>query len=265
MEGINQVFFPTSFSELFSLWSSDFCLCAGGTAQSRFQGQPLLDFPANIISLNDLDELKRITRTERYIEIGSMVTLNRIISLRSAVPEVLIKALEHVADYQVRSLATIGGNIQCRLNSTAPMLALDARYELRSVSGSRWVSAQRFSSEKPSALNRELLTRIRIPLETWDYSLCQCFVSPFDLESRGVVVLIARIKKDVLSGIRIVFAGRNILHDGETEAVLEGKKLPLKREHMDMFVEQWSNYLSTVKQLDPGLFHNLLPVTVHTA
>ncbi|MDR2808209.1 MAG: FAD binding domain-containing protein [Spirochaetaceae bacterium] len=256
MDVPKQVFFPANYTELFSVWSADVSLCAGGTVQSRFQGKPLLHFATNIISLDALDELRRITRTERYIELGSMVTLNRIIALGKAVPDVLLRSLEHIADSQVRNLATIGGNIQCRLNSTASLLALDARYELRSATGSRWVSAYRFSEES-TIKKQELLTRIRIPLEKWEYSLCKCFVSPFNLEPRGVAVLIARVKKNVLSDIHFVFAGHSILHDSATEAILVGKKLPLKEEYANMFLEQWSNYLSTVSGLEPLLCANL--------
>ncbi|MDR2149889.1 MAG: FAD binding domain-containing protein [Spirochaetaceae bacterium] len=260
MDALKQVFFPANYTELFSVWSSDAFLCAGGTAQSRFQGKALLHFAPTIVALDALDELRRITRTERYIELGSTVTLNRIIALGKAVPDVLLRSLEQVADSQVRNLATIGGNIQCRLNSTAALLALDARYELRSVSGSRWISAYRFSVEKEeSAVQRqELLTRIRIPLEKWEYSLCKCFVSPFDLESRGVAVLIARVKKNVLSDIHLVFAGHTILHDTATETLLIGKKLPLKEEYADMFLEQWLHYLSAVPDLEPLLCANLM-------
>ncbi|MDR2133841.1 MAG: FAD binding domain-containing protein, partial [Treponema sp.] len=89
----NQVFFPTGFQELFTAWNrfpgaEPF---AGGTGFIRGQGRPVLILPAVILSLDKLEELHRITRTERYLEIGAMVPLNRVIRLGKIVPEILTR------------------------------------------------------------------------------------------------------------------------------------------------------------------------------
>jgi CO/xanthine dehydrogenase FAD-binding subunit len=251
----NQVFFPSTLQELFSAWARfpDAVPFGGGTGLMRDQDRRLLSLPRNILSLERLAELHHITRTERYLEIGAMVKLNDIINLGKIVPESLSGTLRGIAGPYFRNLATIGGNIcyaSRRMDAAAPMVALDARYELRSAAQTRWISAARFSSlPGPPALNpQELLTRIRIPLDQWDYSLCHKFETLHSGEnSDGAAVFIVRIQKSILTDIRIVFAGRIILRDKNSETLLAGKQLPLDRRDAETFTERWDTYLSAVE------------------
>jgi CO/xanthine dehydrogenase FAD-binding subunit len=256
----NQVFFPDTLQELFTAWRRypDAVPFAGGTGMVKEQdNRHTLSLPANIISLDRLNELHHITRTERYIEIGAMVKLNEIINLGKIVPEVFTRSLKAAASPEVRNLATIGGNISnpdLRLNAAAPLIALDARYELRTALSSRWISASRFESVPgPLAFNpQELLTRIRIPLEQWNYSTYAHFKDQyFENELGGSIVLIARIQKNVLTDIRIVFAGETVLRDKNSEAILSGKHLPLDRRDLAHFIELWGSYLSAMDS--PGV------------
>ncbi|MDR0586354.1 MAG: FAD binding domain-containing protein [Treponema sp.] len=270
----SQVFFPSGFQELFSAWGRfpDAVPFSGGTClirSSGFSGRGLFELPVlpkNILSLDRIDELKRITRTERYLEIGAMVSLNDIIALGKSIPEALSKTLNGIAGPQVRNLATVGGNI-CSIGRpfggidiAAPLTALDARYELRTASQSRWISALRFSSFGSSALApQELLTRIRIPLEHWNYTICRKFHAR-DLgdETSGVMVFITKNEKNLLTDIRIVFAGSCLLRDKNSETFLEGRKLPLDRKDAVHYREMWRDYLSGMTKPGPLLKTKLL-------
>jgi CO/xanthine dehydrogenase FAD-binding subunit len=256
----NQVFYPAVLPELFSAWNRfpDAVPFAGGAELLRNQGKHILNLPQNILSLERLEELHRITRTERYLEIGAMVKISEIIRLGKTVPEVLTQSLSNIASPPVRNLITIGGNIcnpVCRLDTAAPLIALDARYELRTAYETRWVSASRFSAlPGPPALEpQELLTRIRVPLEQWQYSLYKKFagqeaadVSSVD-ESGGGAVFMARIQKNILTDLRMVFAGRIVLRDKNSEAALAGKQLPLDRREAGHFLELWKTFLSAME------------------
>jgi CO/xanthine dehydrogenase FAD-binding subunit len=251
----NQVFFPFNMQDLFTAWSRfpDAVPFAGGTGFVRNQdSRYALTLPANILSLDGLNELQRITRTEQYIEMGAMVKLNDIINLGKTIPPVFTQALKCIAGPELRNLATIGGNIcypTLRLNATAPLVALDARYELRTALTSRWISAARFSSfPGPLAFNpQELLTRIRIPLEQWNYSLFKHFTDPYpESDTGGSLVFIARIQKNILTDMRGVFAGKTVIRDKNSEAVLSGKHLPLDRRDITHFIELWRAFLSAV-------------------
>jgi CO/xanthine dehydrogenase FAD-binding subunit len=251
----NQIFYPSSLQELFAAWTRfpDAVPFAGGAELLRNQGRRILSLPRNIISLEQLDDLHKITRTERYLEIGAMVKINQIIRLGKTVPEALTQSLMSIANPQMRNLITIGGNI-CnplrRLDSAAPLVALDARFELRSAQETRWVSASRFSAlPGPLALgNQELLTRIRVPLEQWQYSLYRKFTEQYPMdESGGGAVFMARIQKNILTDLRVVFAGQIVLRDKNSETVMAGKRLPLDRRDAAHFAELWDTFLRAVE------------------
>jgi CO/xanthine dehydrogenase FAD-binding subunit len=245
-----QVFFPENFQELFSAWARypQAVPYAGGTGLVRRQGRQMLKLPPIILSLEKLPELQRVTRTERYLEIGAMVRINEILRLGKVVPEALSLCLEGIAPPPLRNIATVGGNI-CyparKLDLSAPMIALDAHYELRNSQNSRWISATRFSSPPgPPAINgQELLTRIRIPLDQWNYSVYRKFKDPHSGESAGVMVFIMKNQKNVLTDIRIVYAAETILRDKNSEASLTGKQRPLNRRDAQSFMEQWRTFL----------------------
>jgi CO/xanthine dehydrogenase FAD-binding subunit len=251
----NQVFFPGTLTELFSAWTRypNAVPFAGGTEILWGQGKPAVSLPSNILCLDKLDELHHITRTERYLEIGAMVKLNEIINMGKTVPEILRQTLKGIAGPQLQNIATIGGNIchaSGRMDASAPMIALDARYELRTAQGSRWVSASRFSAVSGSLTfnPQELFTRIRIPLELWNYSIYKKFEGPYSgIESGGVMVFLGRIQKDILIDIRTVFAGKIILRDKNSEFFLAGKRLPLDRKDALNYVELWATYLSAIE------------------
>jgi CO/xanthine dehydrogenase FAD-binding subunit len=250
---LTQVFFPSSFQELFTAWTRfpNAVPFAGGTELIRHQGVKVLTLPQNILSLDKIDELQRITRTERYLEIGAMVKISDIIKLGKIVPEALSRCLEGIGGPQLRGLATIGGNlctVDPRLDASAPMIALDAVYELRNASSARWISASRFSLlPGPLALNpQELLTRIRVPLDQWNYTAYRKFGSR-DSGNSGALVFVIKNPKNVLTDIRIVFAGEGILRDKNNETLLIGKQLPLNRRDAAVFVEHWKTYLSALE------------------
>jgi CO/xanthine dehydrogenase FAD-binding subunit len=255
----NQIFYPSSLQELFAAWTRfpDAVPFAGGVELLCNQGRRILNLPRNILSLEQLSELHKITRTERYLEIGAMVKISQIIRLGKTVPEALTQSLMRIANPQMRNLITIGGNI-CnplrRLDSAAPLIALDARFELRTATETRWVSASRFSAlPGPLALgNQELLTRIRVPLEQWQYSLCRKFSEQYPMdESGGGAVFMARIQKNILTDLRIVFAGQIVLRDKNSETVMAGKRLPLDHRDVAHFAELWKTFLRAVEV--PGL------------
>jgi CO/xanthine dehydrogenase FAD-binding subunit len=249
----DQVFFPQNWEELFQLWNRtpDAVPFAGGIQFFHFQGKRTPTLPRNLLSLDRIEDLRRITRTEQYLEVGAMVCLNEIIHLGTIVPEILRKCLEGFAGLQVRNIATIGGNICCKgryMDSCAPLIALDARYELRSASATRWIAASRFS---PASLAPgELLTRIRIPLEPWNYSLCKKIrhtdISNADNIEReaGVIVFLLRNQKNILTNIKIVFAGNIVLEDRDTESLLIGTLLPISRKAAFTLIAQWEAYLT---------------------
>ena len=251
----NQIFYPASFNDFFAAWER-FPLAvpyAGGTDIIWRQGKTFLELPSVILCLENLNDLQKITRTEHYLEIGSMVKLNKIIRLGKIVPEVLCSCLENIGGVQLRNIATIGGNICCPqlLDVSAPLSALDAQYEFRGGHASRWVSAARFHAleEHTEMEKHEILTRIRLPLHRWDYSMYKKFYSE-DLHHNKVLVFLARTHKNILSDIKVIYKGEAILRNKNGEGILLGKNLPLNRKTAGEFVENWKEFLASHEEMD---------------
>jgi len=254
-EQLNLAFFPSNYSELFNAWSRypKAVPYAGGTALIREQGRQILELPSIILSLEKIEEMRRISRSERYIEIGAMAKLSQIVDLGKIVPAALRYCLESIAGPQLRNMATIGGNICFRdgcLDSPAALVALDAQYELRNAQSSRWISAARFlsTSEQTAMNDQELLTRIRVPLETWDYSIYKKFEGQADKSK--VVVFLAKIQKNILNDIRIVYKADTLWRNKDSESILAGKHLPLNRRIAADFMASWKNFLSGMQNID---------------
>ena len=248
----SQVFFPSNFHQLFSLWNRfpDAAPCAGGTGFFIEQGKRVPEFPQNIISLDTIQELHRISRTERYLEIGAMVNLNQIINLGRTVPEALTRCLKRIAGPHVRNMATIGGNIcfpSRKLDAAAPMIALDAQYELRSAQSSRWVPAAYFSPPSPASPAREILTRIRVPLAPWSFTWYRKFLSAGSTGGEGSILFIMKNEKNILTNIRVLYSGKTILREKKSETMFLGKRLPLARKDVEAYLDSWRIYLSSIE------------------
>lgn len=265
----SQVLSPGNLPELFSLWNRfpGAAPFAGGTsiirrgsdpggARGVFREQP--ELPHEILSLERIEELRNITRTERYLEIGAMVRLNEILTLGKIVPGAFSQTLQGIAGPPVRNMATIGGNIFSAGDTIAALCALDAAYELRSSGGSRWVSAIRFSTVSECCQKGELLTRVRIPLEEWNYTIYRKFNAMDGGNEGGVLILVAMNKKNLLSNINVVFTGRALLRDKDSEVYLEGKALPLDRREAAHYRKYWETYLDELEYPNPLLKDKIL-------
>jgi len=150
-------------------------------------------------------------------------------------------------------MATIGGSLcfqNRRLDSSAALMALDAQYELRNTQSSRWIPASRFfAAPGLSALKpQELLTRIRIPLDDWDYSAYKKFTG--QASRSKVAVFLAKTQKNVLSDIRIVYKTDTLWRNKDSESVLAGKQLPLHHRIAADFIKSWEAFLSGLHNVD---------------
>jgi carbon-monoxide dehydrogenase medium subunit len=92
--------------------------------------------------------LDRIERTNGTIRIGAMTSVSALVS---GAPEPLSSFAAHVADYEVRSQATIGGNLCVPPGGTAPtgdllapLLAMGARVRSVGAGGERTESVDDF-------------------------------------------------------------------------------------------------------------------------
>lgn len=189
-----------------------------------------------LISIHAVEEISRVTRSERFIELGAVVTVREILALGTKVIQApLSTALHAIGTPPVQSLATIGGNLcaRDRTLSLAPVLQLlEAQIEVRRQGNARWIPVGRLRSADGSLAfeEGEIVTRIRVPLAAWDRTLFWQSGSPGsnDLNYHAVSA-VARTEKRVVEELRFVLAfGRSsIIRDRELEAEFVGRRLPL--------------------------------------
>ena len=129
-----------------------------------------LNAPEMIVDLGKIDELRGIRDDGDAIVIGSMTTYIDVVNDSTVRDNAFLvtRAVEHVADPQVRHRGTFGGGLahaDPAGDLGAPMLALDAQFVIAGSSGERTVEATDFFVDlfETAIGEDELLKEIRIP------------------------------------------------------------------------------------------------------
>ena len=245
-----KIYRPRVLNGLLRLYSKnpEALLFAGGTeiVPEAASGKAReLAFPKKVIYLGNVAELAKISRSQRYLDIGACLSISRILSIgRHIIPRVLFESLRSLGSPSIRNLATLGGNIcsSAPTNDSLPALcAIDAQLELKSLSGSRWLPVSNFisGSEAPNLKPGEVLVRIRIPLEEWDYQVFRK-VGRRRTSARSIINFAgtARFAKGVLESFHFSFGGLEpgLFRSRALEAELEGGKLPVPAKEVNALV-----------------------------
>ena len=143
---------PTTIGEVLEFMQlhrdKGYRLLAGGT-DLIVRMKESIEKPEVLIDLSRVEELARIEERTNAIHLGAMVTCARIIlsELLNQRAEILVAACQRMGSPQIRSRATLGGNIANASpagDTIPPLLALGASLELQSHSGSRTVPLDAF-------------------------------------------------------------------------------------------------------------------------
>jgi xanthine dehydrogenase FAD-binding subunit len=124
-------------------------------------------FPWPVMIISQMADFKGISLEDGEISIGAGCTCHEI-EISDLVPWPIRRAASLMGAQSLRNLATIGGNV-CNASPKAdlpvPLLMLDARLELASVSGVRQISLNDFlvGPKKTALRDDELLMRVIIP------------------------------------------------------------------------------------------------------
>lgn len=129
-----------------------------------------LAVPGHLVDLQAVEDLRGIGRDGDTLVIGAMTTQTEVIDsalLAEACP-ILREAALVIADPQVRSCGTIGGNVangDPGNDMPAVMQALDAVFTVRGEGGARQVAARDFYEGpfETARGDKEIVTEIRIP------------------------------------------------------------------------------------------------------
>jgi len=161
-------FIPCSVNEAVDLLSEhgeELVVMGGGTIMMYLVNEGRL-FPRKVMSLrrSGMDEVRAV---DGHVEIGAGVTIARIAQLDAL--SILAQAARILGGPAVRNMATIGGNLFAHApygDLGVPLLALDARIELRSKRGQRTIPLEQFFAGHPGGeyLAAELVTALHVPL-----------------------------------------------------------------------------------------------------
>ncbi len=232
----------------------------------------------SVLTLSQLDELKRISRTDRYAEAGCCVSINRMIEAAYIFSfPILQETMTEMGPYPIRNMATLGGNLcipSRRLDLFPVLLLLDSRVELRHVKPrrkgkmsmrSRWSTiGSLLTPEGDLNLGEaEVLTRVRVPYYEGNFS----FHRKVNIRNDNYLTVncLASIEKGVLSDFRLAFTngGKLILRNRDLEANLLGRRFPLGRKDTDLILSNLDDYFpesenTYEKYLIRNLFRQLL-------
>jgi len=209
---------------------------AGGTALMTDPGTWDRPGGPSILDLGGIPELRGVTRSARYVELGAMVSLSAILALPRGIGlGMLRECCLSVGTAFTRAMATLGGNLcaRHRFMSCTPVLScMDAALELRDATGSRWSSVNRLVGEdgRPRFPEGSLLTRVRVPVARWSsWALRQMGEARYPHPGAAVFVGAARFEGGAIAELRIAAAGLRLVRDRSMEMSLIGRRLPLSR------------------------------------
>jgi len=237
---------PDSIEELLELLKTkpNAKLIAGGT-DLLLQMKEGTAQPETVVSLKNVEELGGFTVSKSGYRLGTGMTLRRITRSNELTQNFpgLIYAAGVVASEQIRSLATLGGNI-CNASPSAdmvpPLIALDAVVQLVSSQGQRDIPlAEFFKGPGESVLKSgEILHSIFLPQPSGSMIYSKHAPRKYmDLAVVGVAVRLAK-KHGKINEARVALGavGPVPFRAEKTEALLAGQTLTteLMREAGDM-------------------------------
>ena len=194
---------PRSLDALFAAMTHlpNAILLAGGTDLGLRVSKDREAMPA-VISVEAVEELRRIKADGNAIEIGGAVTYTDALPLIDRHFPSFGRLVRRIGSRQIRNLGTIAGNLATAspIGDTIPcLIALDATVTLASCAGERVLPVEAFITgyRKTALAPGEVITAIRIPLlaagENFAaYKVCKRFdqdistvVAAFRLERRA--------------------------------------------------------------------------------
>jgi CO/xanthine dehydrogenase FAD-binding subunit len=153
---------PASLEEALRLGADGARYVAGGTDLAvQLAGAPA---PEALADVSGLPELLHLERGPAGLRVGAAVTVERI-AREARLPACLVQGARSIGSPQVRSLATVGGNL-CNASpcgdTLAPVIALAGRLVLAWPGGRREVPAERFFTGPKATVLRpgELLVEV---------------------------------------------------------------------------------------------------------
>ena len=139
-----------------------------GATDTAIRQNKFHEYMPEILDVSAVEELRSIEKQENGYYLGSGVSLESFLAFAEASLPQLLPMLKVFASWQIRNVASIGGNLATAspIGDLIPLfVALRAKLELISRTGSRWVEVEDFiTAYRKNCLNQdELIKGILIP------------------------------------------------------------------------------------------------------
>jgi len=140
-----------------------------GATDTAIRQNKFHEYLPEILDVSAVDELRIIKKQEEGFYLGAGVSLESFLAFAETQFPQLLPMLKVFASWQIRNVASIGGNLATAspIGDLIPLfMALQAKLELASKAGSRWVEMEDFITgyRKNCLSNDELIKGIFIPL-----------------------------------------------------------------------------------------------------
>jgi xanthine dehydrogenase small subunit len=186
-----------------------------------------------MVDLSHVDDLKIFKQKNKTIEIGSLLTLERIKNEVENIFPALFDMLKVFGSLQIRNIATIGGNIGSAspIGDTLPFLyAYKAIIKLQNLTSEREIPIEKFilGYRKTDIKEDELITSVEIPLIPQNTIIKTYKVSnrkDLDISTVSASFRLQLNNENKIEEIIIAYGGMaaTIVRASETEIYLTGK------------------------------------------
>ncbi len=235
---------------------------AGGTAlMSREKSYPSRETNPEILYLSRIEDLRKMSRNDRMIEIGSMVSINGILrTYRNTIPSILMENIEAVGSPLLTDRVTLGGAIATSSPlSSIPgtLITLGANVEIKSlrkkVIKSKWTPVSQLVNVMKSGQiilpPRALITRVRISLASYVYSYFREEGSYIDdVEDTVAVSFTAGGGQDNLTNphLAVTFPMQGIVYSKDLDNILMQLHFPLGGQEFSQFLQIAYTFINSV-------------------
>lgn len=192
------VFNPKTIGEAVAakLKNPNACFWAGGTFIMSRPGFYPNPSQRDIISLKGIVDLSKVYHSDRFVEVGSMVTIQQLSNMGSYLfSHELNDAFLSIGSSVIRNQATVGGALctsNMRFSLCCILATLNAQVELRMITKSapaRWMPITKLYDRKGVFIyeGEALLTKVRIPTENKQFQVFRSIGLPMQKPEEAVV------------------------------------------------------------------------------
>lgn len=192
------VFNPKTIGEAVAakLKNPNACFWAGGTFVMSRPGFYPNPSQRDIISLKGIVDLTKVYHSDRFVEVGSMVTIQQLANMGGHLfTHELNDAILSIGSSVIRNQATVGGALctsSMRFSLCCILATLNAQVELRMITKSapaRWMPITKLYDRKGVFIyeGEALLTKVRIPTENKQFQVFRSIGLPMQKPEESVV------------------------------------------------------------------------------